>query len=247
MPASENQWYFLLFGEGSCPCIPLQISGTLQWQLEGWLHCCSCCYTRAPQFCLLGLGSSMDAWLSESNFHPLAFTLLAAVLFGRSERKTFWIPRELSTLSPFLWSWPRRKIHFLSGWLAPEKTCMSNASQNILWYMYPSPNKGWMILICQMQRLSTTFLLICMFGWWPCWFPDLFCPLAEMVLAAKHPHILSFARHNAWILLFYKKQFEKLREMKAPFQINFWTCQIPLSYQNVPQVFIMPTISRAFR
>lgn len=35
MPASENQWYFLLFGEGSCPCIPLQISGTLQWQLEG--------------------------------------------------------------------------------------------------------------------------------------------------------------------------------------------------------------------
>lgn len=35
--------------------------------------------------------------------------------------------------------------------------------------------------------------------------------------------------------------------MKAPFQINFGTCQIPLSYQNLPQVFIMPTISRAFR
>lgn len=56
---------------------------------------------RGSSVLLAGAGEQHGCQ-TESNFHPLAFTLLAAVLFGRSERKTFWISRELSTLSPFL-------------------------------------------------------------------------------------------------------------------------------------------------
>lgn len=222
MPASENQWYFLLFGEGSCPCIPLQISGTLQWELEGWLHCCSCCYTGAPQFCLLGLGSSTDARLSESNFHPLAFTLLAAVLFGRSERKTFWISRELSTLNLSCdHDQGGRSIFFLVGLLLRRPACQMRLRIFCDMCIPLQTRAGWSSHTRQMQRLSTTFLLICMFGWWPCWFPELFSPLAEMVLAAKHPHILSFARHSSWILLFTKSNVKSFEKWRHPFKSTF--------------------------
>lgn len=61
MPASENQ-FNLLFGEG----VPMLASHCASpAQLEDWLCHCSYFYVETPsQFCLLGLGSGVDARLS---------------------------------------------------------------------------------------------------------------------------------------------------------------------------------------
>lgn len=151
-----------------------------------------------------------------------AVTILAAVLLGRSERQTFWVSRELSTLSPLLWSWQGgRSIFFLVGLLLRRPACQMHL--RIFWDMcIPLQTRaGWSSHTCQMQRLSTTFLLICIFGWWPCWFPEPLSPFAETVLAAKHPHMLSFTRHSAWILLFTKSNVKSLEKWRHPFRSIF--------------------------
>lgn len=60
-------------------------------------------------------------------------------------------------------------------------------SRNILQYVDPSPNKGWMILTQLSNTNPFNSLSPCLhFDWWPCSFPEPFSPFAE---SPQHPFL----------------------------------------------------------
>lgn len=120
---------------------------TVQWQWQYWV--CPCCYTGVPSHSsLLGLGSSVDTKLHSSSFCPCDSAFL---LHYWQVSQSAWEIWQKPSGSAGCWAhqtflWPRRQIPLLSGRLAVERLICQTSSQLILQRVYPSPNKGWMIL-----------------------------------------------------------------------------------------------------
>lgn len=160
------------------------------------------CQTEWEQFsppCIYTLGSSFVWEIWEKNLLDLQgveYTEPFPVIMTKEEDPfSFWLAC----------SWEDLHVKCVSEYFV---ICVSLSKQGLDDPHTPAKCKDF-------QLLSS---LSAMFGWWPCWFPELFSPLAEMVLAAKHPHILSFARHSSWILLFTKSNVKSFEKWRHPFK-----------------------------
>lgn len=126
----------------------------------------------------------------------------------------------LSTLNSLLGSCPGREINLLSGWLAPEKNCMSNIFSEYFVVCESFFKQGLDDAHTPVQRKNLQLLsfLLAFFGRCSCWFPEPFSLFTEAVLATKHLGTLPLLNTVFESLFFYQKQCIKLlKKWRYPF------------------------------